>query len=150
MIYRAICTTCGHAGMPAQQRPGSGAIELVLWIFFLIPGLIYSLWRSSAVREICPSCGRDTMLSRQSPVGIELMAKRGGWTDVDEKRFRNAAAEASRGGGAYAVLFGVAAALLLLGGAVGGGVVASGITAICTVRWILRLRTAQAYLEGAK
>jgi len=43
-----ICANCGHLGDEKQVTKGSFGIEVILWLCFLIPGLIYSLWRLSS------------------------------------------------------------------------------------------------------
>lgn len=150
MIYRAICTTCGHCGMPYERVPGSAGIEAVLWLMFIVPGLIYSLWRRSAIREVCEGCGRDTVISRDAPVGRDLVTKRGGWKDEDERRFSIAAAKASRGGISYVILFGLAALVLgsAGGSSTGPAVVAGVLFVLFLARWILREKTAKGYLKG--
>lgn len=40
-----ICSNCGTVGQPVVHTRGSFWIELVLWWFFIIPGLIYTEWR---------------------------------------------------------------------------------------------------------
>jgi hypothetical protein len=42
-----ICQDCGAQGTPKSHTRGSILIELVLWLLFIIPGLLYSLWRLS-------------------------------------------------------------------------------------------------------
>jgi hypothetical protein len=61
------CTRCGHAGNPRTITPGSRILELLLWCFFLIPGLIYTTWRSSVSRQGCPYCSADAMVPLDSP-----------------------------------------------------------------------------------
>lgn len=41
--HAMVCTTCGHHGPTRQHTRGSIFIELVLWLLFIVPGLIYSL-----------------------------------------------------------------------------------------------------------
>lgn len=41
------CLKCGFAGQPKQYRPGGFLMEVGLWLFFLIPGLIYSIGKLS-------------------------------------------------------------------------------------------------------
>jgi hypothetical protein len=36
--------------------PGSFVIELFLWLIFLLPGLIYSIWRVSTKHQVCGRC----------------------------------------------------------------------------------------------
>jgi hypothetical protein len=80
---RKLCSTCGHVGKPASVTPGSILIEIVLWLCFLVPGLIYSLWRINRRHEACGKCGALTLLPLDSPVaanfakthGLELPTK---------------------------------------------------------------------------
>lgn len=50
------CPNCSFEGEAKTKTPGSFLIELVLWLCFLIPGLIYSIWRLSARGKVCPRC----------------------------------------------------------------------------------------------
>ena len=68
-----VCTTCGHAGRAKSDTPGNIAIELVLWLCFLVPGLIYSIWRLSARREVCGACGAATLVPVATPVGRSIV-----------------------------------------------------------------------------
>lgn len=52
-----VCTRCGHVGSTGTETPGNLLIEIILWLFFLIPGLIYSIWRISKRHHVCRSCG---------------------------------------------------------------------------------------------
>jgi len=65
-VSEAHCPRCGFDGYPKIVTPGSFAIEVVLWLFFLLPGLIYSIWRLSARHKACPKCGE------KSPIPIEM------------------------------------------------------------------------------
>jgi hypothetical protein len=48
----------GQLGVIARvHAPGSFALEICLWLFGIVPGIIYSLWRIGARRLICPRCG---------------------------------------------------------------------------------------------
>ncbi len=77
MDNRLICSTCGYIGLPGKINKGSGAVELVLWLFFIIPGVVYSVWRRSAKPRVCPSCHSQSLVPIASPVGRELVAKQG-------------------------------------------------------------------------
>jgi hypothetical protein len=46
---------------------GSILTELFLWLFFLIPGLIYSIWRHSSVVDGCSKCGSPAVIPLDSP-----------------------------------------------------------------------------------
>lgn len=73
----SICTQCGTVGKPKTTTPGSFFMELILWLCFLVPGLIYSVWRLSARRPTCRTCGAiRSLVPLQSPRGRELAAAR--------------------------------------------------------------------------
>lgn len=62
------CTSCGHEGRGRTRTRGSLLIEIVLWLCFLIPGLIYSIWRQSSKHKVCASCGASSLVPVGSPV----------------------------------------------------------------------------------
>lgn len=43
-----VCLECHTPGRPKTVVGGSALVEIALWLFFIIPGLIYTLWRSSS------------------------------------------------------------------------------------------------------
>ncbi len=65
-----ICTTCGAWG--AGKRQGSTIIEIVLWLCYLIPGLIYTVWRSE--KRQCLKCGSKPLRPLDSPEGQNYLA----------------------------------------------------------------------------
>ena len=68
-----LCTTCGYIGVPGKANRGSGMVELALWFFLIIPGIIYSCWRSSAKYIYCPACKKETLIPATSPVAQKLI-----------------------------------------------------------------------------
>jgi hypothetical protein len=70
---KKVCTACGNVGEPNYIRRGSTGIEVVLWLFMILPGLIYSIWRSSGNNEACPSCGSPQVIPVDSPMAQKLM-----------------------------------------------------------------------------
>lgn len=67
-----VCTQCGKVADPIKILRGSPVIELFLYLFFLIPGLFYSFWRSNGPTTGCKDCQKDTMISVDSPMGRKL------------------------------------------------------------------------------
>jgi len=70
-----ICTMCGRPGRPKRFISGNILLEIFLWCLFLLPGLIYSIWRHMSTFYGCPDCGTPTMVRSDSPVGKKLMAE---------------------------------------------------------------------------
>lgn len=67
-----VCPACGTTGQPKQVTRGHLLIEIILWLFFIIPGLIYSIWRLSTRYGACPACGAAGMIPVDSPNGRRL------------------------------------------------------------------------------
>jgi hypothetical protein len=68
-----LCLKCGHSGKTKKSMPGSIGIEIILWLFFIIPGVIYSIWRHSSKKDICSSCGSfDQLIPLDSPKAKEF------------------------------------------------------------------------------
>lgn len=72
MATSFVCTSCGYVGRPVSTVKGSILIEILLWCFFLVPGIIYSIWRISTKQRICPKCKQATMIPSDTPVGAKL------------------------------------------------------------------------------
>lgn len=68
-----LCPSCGAQARPITHTPGSILIELLLWCCFLLPGLVYSLWRLSArKRNVCPHCRNPGMIALDSPQAQQI------------------------------------------------------------------------------
>jgi hypothetical protein len=70
-----VCTRCGTVGKPERRVPGSGLAEFLLFLLFLIPGLIYRSYRKSATKDVCSACSADALVPVDSPAGRALIAK---------------------------------------------------------------------------
>lgn len=72
MASNEICPNCGYVGHAKRITKGSTLMELFLWLCFLLPGLIYSIWRLSSKHDACPKCGAQHMVPLDSPRGKKL------------------------------------------------------------------------------
>lgn len=77
MAQKLICSACGHIGSSKTAVKGNILIELILWLCFIIPGIIYSLWRSSSRYKKCTVCGSTNLIPLDSPNGMKLLADQG-------------------------------------------------------------------------
>lgn len=68
----SICTQCGIIGKPVKIVKGSFLIEVILWLFMCLPGVIYSIWRLTSKYEACPQCRGASMIPLNSPRGKKL------------------------------------------------------------------------------
>lgn len=71
-----LCVVCGTVGRPKSVTRGSMGIEIILWLMFIVPGVIYSIWRLTTRREACPACGSDQIIPVQSPRAQEILRSR--------------------------------------------------------------------------
>ena len=72
------CMQCGTDGAPATVTKGSIGIEIVLWLCFLVPGLIYSLWRLTTRHRACATCGATNLVPIQTPAALAHKASLAG------------------------------------------------------------------------
>jgi predicted RNA-binding Zn-ribbon protein involved in translation (DUF1610 family) len=69
-----VCPSCGTRGEPKIIPRGSMVIEFFLWMCFLVPGLLYAIWRETKKTKACPACGAE-MIKVNSPGGRSLVEK---------------------------------------------------------------------------
>lgn len=74
---KQVCKDCGTVGETKTVARGSMGVEIVLWLCFIVPGLIYSIWRLSSKHETCSACGSDRLLPADTPTGRQLAAASG-------------------------------------------------------------------------
>lgn len=70
-----ICAQCGSQIQPVAAIKGSFAIELILWLCFLVPGLIYSLWRMNSRYYACPVCKSPAFIPLGTPAANAMLAQ---------------------------------------------------------------------------
>lgn len=70
-----ICPNCGFKGKPQKITKGSIFIEIILWLFLIIPGLCYSIWRMTTKVLACPKCKMMGMVDTNSPRGQKLVTE---------------------------------------------------------------------------
>jgi len=61
------CLSCGAVGKPRLIRSGSTGTEVILWVLAILPGVIYSVWRLTTKRWVCPKCGQTGIIPLDSP-----------------------------------------------------------------------------------
>ncbi len=70
---QVVCTRCFSAGKPKRVTRGSMLVELALWLCFLVPGLIYSLWRLTTRYDGCRVCGAAEVVPANSPAAQRII-----------------------------------------------------------------------------
>lgn len=66
-----FCTNCGN--LDEGQVGGSIFITLLLLLFYIIPGLIYEIWRTSKKRLACKKCGKRGLIPEDSPIAQKFL-----------------------------------------------------------------------------
>lgn len=57
------CLECDHDGDSVKITKGHILIEIVLWLCFMIPGLIYTIWRNTSGKTfICEDCKSERLV----------------------------------------------------------------------------------------
>lgn len=77
MASLLICTQCGHVGKSVYVTKGSMLAEAGLWLFFLLPGLIYSVWRLSSKTSVCAQCKNPSLIPLDSPNARKVLESTG-------------------------------------------------------------------------
>lgn len=68
------CTRC-HSVAPARMlNPGSLLTEILLFCLFVVPWIIYAIWRRQARKLVCSVCGADAIVPVTSPEGARIAA----------------------------------------------------------------------------
>lgn len=69
------CTACGAQTYGKARTRGSILIELILWLAFLLPGLIYSIWRLSTRQKVCTVCDSPDLIPLNSPKARQALGR---------------------------------------------------------------------------
>lgn len=69
-----LCIRCLDKVEPKKEVRGYFLMEIALWLLFILPGFIYSIWRVIGGREeICPKCGGKNFVPLDSPAAKSLL-----------------------------------------------------------------------------
>lgn len=72
---RYLCTSCGiQSDRGAKVTKGNFFIEVILWLCFLVPGIIYTIWRLTTKQVVCQACGKPTLIPSDSPIAKATLA----------------------------------------------------------------------------
>ena len=64
------CTSCSsYFAYPGKK--GNGWIELILYFFYIIPGIIYSVWRRKESSKVCPKCKSTAVISASAGTHVK-------------------------------------------------------------------------------
>ena len=70
-----ICKNCGEVSNAIIKTKGSIIIEIFLYLFYIIPGVLYTLYRVTNKYPICQHCESKEIILRNKRVGESLYKK---------------------------------------------------------------------------
>ncbi len=59
---RMLCTSCWRTARPDTRIGGSDRVELLAWVCFFLPGLLYCAWRYVNRAKVCAACGGGALV----------------------------------------------------------------------------------------
>ena len=65
--HKMHCIKCGSQAVPNDITKGTMLVEFLLWCLFIIPGLVYSIWRRTNGRKACSVCGSEDLIPTSAP-----------------------------------------------------------------------------------
>lgn len=80
MSGQFLCRSCGVVGKPRVRNRGSSAIEIILWLMFIVPGAFYTLWRMGRKDRYCRSCKSAAVIPADSPIAQQMLSTPPTWT----------------------------------------------------------------------
>lgn len=72
-MAKKFCLDCKEIVKTKRETQGSIIIELLLWCLFIVPGLIYSIWRSTSRYDVCGICKSKRIISKNHKRAREII-----------------------------------------------------------------------------
>jgi hypothetical protein len=69
-VLQYYCTSC-NMYFAYTGKKGNGWIELVLYLLYIVPGIIYSIWRRTGYSAVCPKCKSASLISAAAGTHIK-------------------------------------------------------------------------------
>lgn len=68
-----VCKSCEEVDTPVESMPGNGWVEAILYLFYIAPGVIYSVWRRKGKKKVCSACGSSDVVPAASRAGRRIL-----------------------------------------------------------------------------
>ncbi|MDH5762415.1 MAG: hypothetical protein OEZ51_05490 [Nitrospinota bacterium] len=68
-----VCMECGCQRDPIDAKRGLLVIEIFMWLLYILPGVIYSIWRRVRKQQICPNCRNPSVVLTSSSRAMAMM-----------------------------------------------------------------------------
>lgn len=70
---KKLCTQCHNIDYPKKKTKGHILIELILWLSFILPGIVYSFWRLATRHDVCCDCESANIIPTNSKRAIQIL-----------------------------------------------------------------------------
>ncbi len=64
------CPACAMY-FPYSAKKGNGWIELALYLLWIIPGVLYSIWRRTGNTSVCPKCNSANLIQASTETHVK-------------------------------------------------------------------------------
>ena len=68
-----VCMDCGCQRDPINAKRGLLVIELFMWLLYIFPGVIYSIWRRVRKQQVCPNCRNPSVVLTSSSRAMGML-----------------------------------------------------------------------------
>ena len=68
-----VCMDCGCQRDPINAKRGLLVIELFMWLLYILPGVIYSIWRRVRKQQVCPNCRYPSVVLTSSSRAMDML-----------------------------------------------------------------------------
>ena len=68
-----VCMECGCQRDPINANRGLWVIEIFMWLLYILPGVIYSIWRRVRKQQVCPNCQYPSVVLTSSSRAMGMM-----------------------------------------------------------------------------
>lgn len=74
LTRKYLCMECGCQREPIIAKRGFLIIELFMWLMYILPGVIYSIWRRVRTQQVCTNCRTPSIVLTSSSRAMGIMA----------------------------------------------------------------------------
>ena len=68
-----VCMECGCQQKPVDAKRGLLVIEIFMWLLYILPGVIYSIWRRVRTQQVCSKCRTPSVVLTSSSRAMAMM-----------------------------------------------------------------------------
>jgi hypothetical protein len=72
-----VCMECGCQRDPIDANRGLWVVEIFMWLLYILPGVIYSIWRRVRKHQVCSKCRNPSVVltSSSRAMGMRQLMK---------------------------------------------------------------------------